>query len=447
MAVSKEQLKEWFSKGKTPTESQFHEWIDSYLHNDDKLEVDSGRPQDLIVVKGAERTIDCNDNNNKFIYVDTSDLSILYDTEEKALGWFESNLLYYADLFNDPAKANFVLSVTASSYDVGDGISNIDDCIGYIYDGAIEIAEDFKESIAESLHSISSLEQEGSDSTTETQDLLWLYLKDIDKIKNSELTHIALQSAVDGFTYDWVQRGQMSKEYIPIYLKGLRDNGTLSEKDNIFVPITEKVLPVCSEVFFDDDFDKIEAYSESLFFGAIYKYNNDSQEYEFIEVVAQKFSDGVFGLEDNTTVWCIVYSSAAGYTDVLLDVSKKDFSDGSEVILKTQVYDDKFVYLKITDNAELKILTEREGTESSWLMSSESDNDTYVIVKNNDVVYQPNAFKITFSPPIDENSEKNIVWLHHIYDENSNYYADAKYAYDSYSGITYQFDYSIFNII
>jgi hypothetical protein len=41
MATPIEQLKAWFSKGKKPTEEQFHAWLDSYFHKDENIPAES----------------------------------------------------------------------------------------------------------------------------------------------------------------------------------------------------------------------------------------------------------------------------------------------------------------------------------------------------------------------------------------------------------------------
>ncbi len=39
--ATRDKLKEWFSTGKYPTEAQFAEWIDSYIHKDDNITIDN----------------------------------------------------------------------------------------------------------------------------------------------------------------------------------------------------------------------------------------------------------------------------------------------------------------------------------------------------------------------------------------------------------------------
>ena len=63
--VSRDQLKAWFMKGLYPIQEQFHHWIDSYWHKDDKIPMSS--------VEGLTDTL-----NGK------ADASLLTDKQDRA---------------------------------------------------------------------------------------------------------------------------------------------------------------------------------------------------------------------------------------------------------------------------------------------------------------------------------------------------------------------------
>ncbi len=69
-----EQLKDWFSKGKTPTQEQFHELLDSYFHKDSSLPFDK-----------VESLSDFVEDQDRKIQQLRSDLDFIYENHSREI--------------------------------------------------------------------------------------------------------------------------------------------------------------------------------------------------------------------------------------------------------------------------------------------------------------------------------------------------------------------------